>query len=147
MRVIQVLYNDISSTILISDEETPPFSILAGILPKETLLPHFSFNLVDYVLYMTIYFISEKGYQLKPWKSSCHHAEFLTDTDFTDDIYTTLWSTIKQIPSHNLFAIASNLNAKLEPDKAKFTFNEGTKRHGGILKDLMEAKNFYYAIS
>ena len=83
---IKVLYTDTSSTILTPDGETPSFSIQAGILQGDTLAPFLFIVIVDYVLRMSVDTIDSKGFQIKPKRSSRYPAEYLTDTDFADDI-------------------------------------------------------------
>ena len=83
---IKVLYTDTSSSILSSDGETESFSIKAGILQGDTLAPFLFIIVVDYVLRMSVDTIKNKGFEIKPRKSSRYPAEYLTDTDFADDI-------------------------------------------------------------
>ena len=83
---IKVLYTDTSSTILTSDGETPPFSINAGILQGDTLAPFLFIIVVDYVLRMSVDSISNKGFEIRPRRSARYPAQYLTDTDFADDI-------------------------------------------------------------
>ena len=83
---IKVMYTDTSSTILTTDGETPSFPILAGILLGDTLAPFLFIIVVDYVMRISVDTMSENGYQLRPKRSSRYPAEFLTDTDFADDI-------------------------------------------------------------
>ena len=86
INAIKVLYTDTISSILKSDGETEPFSILSGILQGDTLVPFLFIILVDYVLRMSVDKIHNKGYELKPQQSSRHPAGHLTDADFADDI-------------------------------------------------------------
>ena len=60
-----------------------------------------------------------------------------------DEFYTTLRSTIEQVPLHNFLAIAGDLNAKLGPDEAKFSFNSKTNRNGEMLSDFLEEFNLF----
>ena len=83
---IRVLYTDTSSTILTTDGETPPFSINAGILQGDTLAPFLFIIVVDYVLRMSVDSITNKGFEIQPRRSTRHPAQYLTDTDFADDI-------------------------------------------------------------
>ena len=83
---INALYTGTSCTVLTSDGETSPFSILAGILQGDTLAPFLFIMVVDYVLRSSVDTISSKGYQIQARQSSRHPAKFLTDTDFADDI-------------------------------------------------------------
>ena len=83
---IKVLYTNTSSTILSTDGETPAFSIHAGILQGDTLAPFLFIIVVDYVLRMSVDTISSKGFEIKARQSSRYPAEYLTDTDFADDI-------------------------------------------------------------
>ena len=62
------------------------FSIIAGILQGDTLAPFLFIIVVDYVLRMSVDTIKYKGFEIKPRQSSRHSAEYLTDTDFADDI-------------------------------------------------------------
>ena len=75
------MYTDTSSTILTTDGETPSFPILQG----DTLAPFLFIIVVDYVMRISVDTMSENGYQLRPKRSSRYPAEFLTDTDFSDD--------------------------------------------------------------
>ena len=83
---IKVMYTDTSSTILTPDGETPSFPIHAGILQGDTLAPYLFIIVVDYVLRISVDTMCEKGYQLNARRSSRDPAEYLTDTDFADDI-------------------------------------------------------------
>ena len=69
-----------------TEGETQPFSTLAGILQGDTLAPFLFIMVVDYVMRVSIDTISEKGYQLHPKRGSRQPAEYLTDTDFANDI-------------------------------------------------------------
>ena len=60
-----------------------------------------------------------------------------------ENFYSTLRSTVEQVPLHNFFSIAGDLNAKLGPDEARFTYNEETNRNGEMLKDFMEEFNLF----
>ena len=66
--------------------ETPYFSIKAGILQGDTLAPFIFIIVVDYVLRMSVDTIVNKGLEIKPRRSSRYPSEYLTDTDFADDI-------------------------------------------------------------
>ena len=57
--------------------------------------------------------------------------------------YTSLRSTIEQVPLHNFLVIAGDLNAKLGPDEAKFSFNSKTNRNGEMLTDFLEEFNLF----
>lgn len=83
---IKVLYTNNSSTILSPDGETPAFDIKAGILQGDTLAPFLFIIVVDYVLRMSLDLSKDKGLEVKPRRSSRHPAEYITDTDFADDI-------------------------------------------------------------
>ena len=80
------MYTDTSSTVLSTDGETSSFPILAGILQGDTLAPFLFIIVVDYVLRMSVDLMSEKGFKLRRRRSARHHAVYLTDTDFADDI-------------------------------------------------------------
>ena len=85
LKLLNVMYTDTSSTILTTDGETLSFPILAGILQGDTLAPFLFIIVVDYVMRISVDTMSENGY-LRPKRSSRYPAEFLTDTDFADDI-------------------------------------------------------------
>ncbi|XP_029633834.1 craniofacial development protein 2-like [Octopus sinensis] len=63
--------------------------------------------------------------------------------DEIENFYTTLRSTIEQVPLHNFLVIAGDLNARLGSDETKFTFNSKTNRNGEMLKDFLEEFNLY----
>ena len=63
--------------------------------------------------------------------------------DEVEDFYTTLRSTVEQVPLHNFLVIAGDLNAKLGPDEVNFTFNSKTNRNGEILKDFTDEFNLF----
>jgi hypothetical protein len=86
IEAIKVMYTDTSSTVLSTDGETISFPILAGILQGDTLAPFLFIIVVDYVLRISVDSISEKGFKLHRKRSTRHHAVYLTDTDFADDI-------------------------------------------------------------
>ena len=83
---IKVMYTNNSSTVLTPDGETSSFDIKAGILQGDTLAPFLFIMVVDYVLRMSLDTLKEKGMEVKPRRSSRHLAEYITDTDFADDI-------------------------------------------------------------
>ena len=60
-----------------------------------------------------------------------------------NSFYETLSSTIEQIPLHNFLVICGDFNAKLGPDKVKFTYNHATNRNGHLLKDFMDEFNLF----
>ena len=63
--------------------------------------------------------------------------------DEIEEFYTTLRTTIEQVPLHNFLVIAGDLNAKLGPDEAKFSFNPKTIRNGEMLIDILAEFNLY----
>ena len=83
---IKVMYTDNSSTVMTTDGETQAFPTLAGILQGDTLAPFLFIMVVDYIMRVSVDTISEKGYLLHPRRGSRQPAEYLTDTDFADDI-------------------------------------------------------------
>ena len=62
-----------------------------------------------------------------------------------EDFYTTMRSTIEQVPLHNFLVIAGHLNAKLGPSDVKFTYNNQTNRHGEYLIDFIGEFNLFSA--
>ena len=71
---------------------------------------------------------------------SPHNASSESDVE---DFYTTLRSTVEQVPLHNFLVIAGDLNAKLGPDNVKFTYNKETNRNGEHLIDFMKEFNLF----
>ena len=60
-----------------------------------------------------------------------------------EDFYTTLRTTIEQVPLHNFLVIAGDLNAKLGSDEASFSFNSKTNRNGEMLIDFIQEFNLF----
>ena len=56
--------------------------------------------------------------------------------DEVEEFYSTLKSTVEQVPAHNFLVIAGDLNAKLGPDEVNFTYNSSTNRNGEMLRIL-----------
>ena len=59
------------------------------------------------------------------------------------EFYSTLRTTIEQVPHHNFLAIAGDMNAKLGPDVVNFSFNKETNRNGEMLSDFMQEYNLF----
>ena len=55
-----------------------------------------------------------------------------------DDFYTTLRSTIEQIPPHNFLVLAGDFNSQLETDETMFSFNSKTNRNGELLANFVQ---------
>jgi len=62
---------------------THGYFILAGIFHGA---PFLFIIVVDYVLRISVDTISENGFLIRPRRSSRYPAEYLTDTEFADDI-------------------------------------------------------------
>ena len=86
LNAIKLLYTNNTSTVLSPDGETAPIDIKAGILQGDTLAPFLFIIVVDYILRMSLDQSKQKGIEIKPRTSSRHPAEYITDTDFVDDI-------------------------------------------------------------
>ena len=65
--------------------------------------------------------------------------------DDINDFYSTLRTTVEQVPLHNFLVVAGDLNAKLGPNDARFTFNPDTNRNGELLVDFMDEFNLFSA--
>ena len=65
--------------------------------------------------------------------------------DEVEEFYSTLKSTVEQVPAHNFLAIAGDFNAKLGPDDVNFTYNSSTNRNGEMLGDFMDEFNLFSA--
>ena len=81
-----MIYTGTSSAILTPSRATPSSPIHAGILQGDTLAPYLVIIVVDYVLHVSVDTMCEKRYQLNARRSSRNPAEYLTDTEFADDI-------------------------------------------------------------
>ena len=86
VEAIRLLYTNNSASVLSPDGETKPFDIKAGILQGDTLAPFLFIMVVDYILRLSLDTSKDKGLLLKARCSSRHPAEYITDTDFADDI-------------------------------------------------------------
>ena len=73
-------------SVMTTDGETQAFPTLAGNLQGDTLAPFLFIMVVDYIMRVSVDTIAEKGYLLHPRRGSRQPAEYLTDTDFADDI-------------------------------------------------------------
>ena len=62
-----------------------------------------------------------------------------------EDFYTKLRSTVEQVPKHNFLVISGDLNAKLGPEHARFTYNTETNCNGEHLIDFMDEFNLFAA--
>ena len=60
-----------------------------------------------------------------------------------EDFYTTLRSTIEQIPLHNFLVLAGDFNAKLGPEETMFSFNSKTNRNGEMMSDFVQEFNLF----
>ena len=60
-----------------------------------------------------------------------------------DDFYTTLRTTIEQVPPHNFLVLAGDFNAKLGPEESKFSFHSKTNRNGEMLMDFVQEFNLF----
>ena len=82
--------------------------------------------------------------QANPNKNNCAYSPHNEVPESgVDDFYSTLRTTMEQIPKHNCFALAGDMNAKLSAPLVDFSFNETTKRNGEKLIDLMEEFNLF----
>ena len=86
VEAIRLLYTNNSASVLSPDGETKPFDIKAGILQGDTLAPFLFIMVVDYILRLSLDTSKDKGLLFKARCSSRHPAEYITDTDFADDI-------------------------------------------------------------
>ena len=67
--------------------------------------------------------------------------------DEVEEFYSTLKSTVEQVPAHNflIIFIAGDLNVKLGPDEVNFTYNSATNNNGETLKVFMDEFNLFSA--
>lgn len=72
---------------------------------------------------------------------SCYSPHNGSSDEDIDSFYSTIRSSIENVPAHNFLLIPGDFNAKLGPDDAKFTFHTETNRNGEHLVDLMEEFN------
>ena len=74
----------------------------------------------------------------------CAHSPHNSSTlEELEDFYTSLRSTVEQVPPHNFLVIAGDLNSKLGPDDVNFTYNKETNRNGEMLLDFLEEFNLF----
>ena len=86
IEAIKIIYTKTTATIYTPDGETSPIDIKAGILQGDTLTPFLFIVVVDYILRMSVDQNKDNGIEVKPRRSSRHPAQYITDTDFADDI-------------------------------------------------------------
>ena len=79
INAIKILYSDTSATVHRSD-------ICAEILQGDTLAPFLFMIVLDYVLRMSVDKMKDSGLEIHPRRSTRYPAQYLTDTDFADDI-------------------------------------------------------------
>ena len=53
-----------------------------------------------------------------------------------EEFYTSLRTTVEQVPPHNFLVIAGDLNGKLGPNDVNYTFDSETNRNGEMLLDF-----------
>ena len=74
----------------------------------------------------------------------CVHSPHNSSTEKDiEDFYTSLRSTVEQVPPNNFIVIAGDLNSKLGPDNVNFTFDSTTNRNGEMLLDFLEEFNLF----
>ena len=57
----------------------------------------------------------------------CVHSPHNSSTEEDiEDFYTSLRTTVEQVPPHNFLVIAGDLNSKLGPNNVNFTFDSTT---------------------
>ena len=79
---------------------------------------------VDYVLRNSVDTIKSKGFKLHPRRSSRHQAEYLTDTDFADDIALISNSLENaQAPLHALEEASNCVCLNLNESKTEYMSN------------------------
>ena len=84
VNAIEDIYSDTKAKVLSPDGETKYFSITAGVLLGDTLIPYLFITVMDYALRKALKGKEEElGFQLKRRQSS---PEVITDLDFADDI-------------------------------------------------------------
>jgi len=74
----------------------------------------------------------------------CVHSPHNSSTlEELEDFYTSLRSTVEQVPPHNFLVIAGDLNGKLGPNDVNFTYDTETNRNGEMLLDFLEEFNLF----
>ena len=59
------------------------------------------------------------------------------DEEEVEVFYRDLRNTLQDVPAHNFLAIIGDLNARLGPEDAPFTFHAETNRNGKYLSELL----------
>ncbi|XP_046841940.1 uncharacterized protein LOC124436057 [Xenia sp. Carnegie-2017] len=70
--------------------------------------------------------------------TSCYSPHNNISEEEPNDFYSTLRSSLEQVPAHNYLLVEGNFNAKLGAHDAKFTFQLETNCNGEHLVDLAE---------
>ena len=60
-----------------------------------------------------------------------------------EEFYTSLRTTVEQVPPHNFLVIAGDMNGKLGPNDVNYTFDSETNRNGEMLLDFLEEFNLF----
>ena len=68
---------------------------------------------------------------------SCYSPTNVSDETIVNDFYSSLLTTLQQIPTHNFLIVAGDFNAQLGSDKVNFSFHHETNRNGQKLADLI----------
>jgi len=137
VEAIRLLYTNNSATVLSPDGETNPFDIKAGILQGDTLAPFLFIMVVDYILRMSLDSLNDKGFLLKPKRGTRQPAEYITDTDFADDI--SLISSSLENAQNLLLALEKAANCVglyLNESKTEYMNNSKTQDENFQMKTL-----------
>ena len=86
INAIKVLYTNTTAQVLIPDGVTDLFDIVAGVLQGDTLAPFLFIIVLDYVLRISVDLHYEKGFLIKPQRSSRYPSTHITDLYFAHDL-------------------------------------------------------------
>ena len=60
-----------------------------------------------------------------------------------EEFYSSLRSVLENVPQHNFLCVLGDMNAKIGPEDASFTFDYATNRNGEMLLDFMDEFNLF----
>ena len=84
---IGLLYTGTKAKVLLPDEKTEFFEILAGVLQGDSLAPYIFTIMIDYAMRQAIGNDAlELGFKINRKRSRRHNPNVITDLDFADDI-------------------------------------------------------------
>ena len=121
IEAIMILYRETRLMVRSPDGDTPYFEITTGVLQGDTLA-HFLFIIfLDYVLRKSLDDNKHLGLTIKKRMGSRHHAIYITDTDYADDLAITSDNVEDaNIILHKIEEAAAEIGLGINADKTEY---------------------------